>query len=91
MCPRTDDESTALGGGFSVGITRALLLGNFQRRQRLQQLLGSHRDGDQALDQVDDRVRAALLAQKIISILSPAQYLDKHQFIWSSKLLGSVF
>lgn len=37
----------------------ALYLRNLQLRQRLQELLGSHRDGDQALDQVHDRVGAA--------------------------------
>ena len=36
-----------------------MYLRNLQLRQRLQELLGSHRDGDQALDQVHDRVGAA--------------------------------
>ena len=53
----------------------ALHLWNLQLRQRLQELLGSHRDGDQALDQVHDRVGVALLAQEIVRVVDDARRL----------------
>ena len=54
---------------------RALLLGNFERWQRLQELMGSHGYRHQALDQVHDRVRAALLAQEIVRVVDDSRCL----------------
>ena len=48
---------------------------SLKRWQRRQEFLGSHRDGDQALDQVDDRVGAALLAQEIVRVVDDARRL----------------
>ena len=51
----------------------ACVLRNLQLRQRRQELLGSHRDGHQALDQVHDRVGAALLAQEVVRVVDDAR------------------
>ena len=54
----------------------ALLFGYFKGRQHRQELLGSHRDRHQALDQVHDRVGAALFAQEIVRVVDDACYGD---------------
>ena len=53
----------------------SLTVRNLQRRQRRQEFLGSHRDGDQALYQVHDCVRAALLAQEVVRVVHDARRL----------------
>lgn len=53
----------------------SLTVRNLQLRQRRQELLGSHRDGDQALDQVHDGVGAALLAQEVVRVVDDARRL----------------
>ena len=54
-------------------LLNSLTVRNLKCRQRRQELLGSHRDGDQALDQVHDRVGAALLAQEIVRVVDDAR------------------
>lgn len=50
-------------------------LRDVQGREGRQELLGAHRDRHQALDQVDDPVRAALLAQEIVQVVRDARRL----------------
>ena len=56
-------------------VADSLHLRNLQHRQRLQELLGSHGYRHQALDQVHDRVGAALLAQEVVRVVNDARRL----------------